>query len=102
MAFCKDYNAKTADKVGIIVPVEIIVFEDKSFIFKLKTPPTSVLIKKEVSLKKGASNPGKQQVGIITVSQIEKIAKSKLINLNCVRVKSAIRTVMGTSMNMAI
>merc|ERR1711907_307520 len=80
MSFCKEYNAKTADKIGTVIPVEITVFEDKSFTFKLKTPPTSVLIKKEVGLEKGASNPGKQQVGAIKQSQVEKIAATKLID----------------------
>merc|ERR1712224_1085638 len=102
MAFCKEYNARTADKIGTVIPVEITVFEDKSFTFKLKTPPTSVLIKKEVGLEKGASNPGKQQVGTITVSQVEKIAETKLVDLNCAKIESAIRTVQGTSVNMGV
>merc|ERR1719213_956864 len=100
MAFCKEYNAQTADKIGTVVPVEITVFEDKSFDFKLKTPPTSFLIKKEAGLKKGASDPGKQQVGSITASQAENIAAIKLIDLNCSSAESAFRTVKGTSMNM--
>merc|ERR1711937_750410 len=102
MAFCKDYNARTADKVGTVIPVEITVFEDKSFTFKLKTPPTSVLIKKEVGLAKGASNPGKQQVGSITKAQLEEIASTKLIDLNCSKLQSAFRTVKGTSQNMGV
>merc|ERR1719408_273455 len=71
MAFCKEYNARTADSIGTVIPVEIMVFEDKSFTFKTKTPPTSFLIKKEVGLEKGASHPSKQQVGFITPAQIE-------------------------------
>merc|ERR1712224_550425 len=102
MAFCKEYNAQTADKIGTVVPVEITVFEDKSFDFKLKTPPTSFLIKKEASLKKGASNPGKQQVGSITTSQAEDIAATKLIDLNCTSIESAVLTVKGTSTNMGV
>merc|ERR1712224_1049450 len=102
MAFCKEYNAQTADKIGTVIPVEITVFEDKSFVFKLKTPPTSVLIKKKVGLEKGASNPGKQQVGTITMAQIEEIASTKLIDLNCSTIKSAIATVSGTSINMGV
>merc|ERR1712224_1193649 len=92
MAFCKEYNAKTAEKIGTVIPVEITVFEDKSYTFKLKTPPTSVLIKDKVGLKKGASNPGKQQVGTIEMSQIEEIAATKLIDLNCTTIESAVLT----------
>merc|ERR1711862_887170 len=102
MAFCKEYNAKTADKIGTVIPVEITVFEDKSFTFKLKTPPTSVLIKKEVGLEKGASNPGKQQVGLITPDQMKEIAAIKLVDLNCTTLDSAIRTIEGTSKNMGV
>merc|ERR1712118_563304 len=102
MAFCKEYNAQTANKIGTVIPVEITVFDDKSFTFKLKTSPTSVLIKKEVGLEKGASNPGKQQVGTISMSKIEEIAATKLIDLNCTTIESAARTVMGTSLNMGV
>ena len=71
MAFCKEYNAKTADKVGLVIPVEISVFEDRSFTFILKTPPASVLIKKAAGIEKGASEPNKQKVATITQAQLK-------------------------------
>merc|ERR1712113_1143912 len=102
MAFCKEYNAKTADKLGTVVPVEITVFEDKSFTIKLKTPPTSELIKKAAKIDKGSANPRKQIVGSITLAQVEEIAKIKIPDLNCTNIESAIRTVHGTCANMGV
>merc|ERR1711977_795092 len=102
MAFCKEYNAKTADKVGTVIPVEITVFEDKTFALKLKTTPTSVLIKSAARLDKGSANPKKQQVGSITMAQVEEIAAIKLVDLNCTTMESAIRTILGTTANMGV
>merc|ERR1711998_314352 len=102
MAFCKEYNAKTADKIGTVIPVEITVFEDKTFDLKLKTPPASVLIKNAARLDKGSANPKKQQVGSITMAQVEEIAAIKLVDLNCSTMDSAIRTILGTSANMGV
>merc|ERR1712093_828866 len=96
MNFCKEYNAKTANKIGEVIPVEITVYEDKSFSMKLKTSPSSVLIKKAAGLKSGSAHPKKQMVGTITKTQVEEIAKTKIVDLNCNSIKSAIRTVLGT------
>merc|ERR1712050_671083 len=95
MAFCKEYNAMTAKEIGSVIPVEITVYEDKSFTIKLKTPPASVLI------KKGSANP-KKTVGSITMEQVEKIAKTKLVDLNCTCVESAVRSIIGTCKNMGV
>ena len=81
-AFCKEYNAKTADKGGLIIPVEISVYEDRSYSFILKTPPASVLLIKAANVKKGAGEPNKTTVGSITQEQLEEIAKTKLPDLN--------------------
>merc|ERR1712118_70702 len=102
MAFCKEYNARTAESVGTVIPVELKVFEDKSFSIKLKTPPASVLIKKAASIEKGSANPKKQLVGNVTNAKIEEIALIKLIDLNCTDIKSAMRTVFGTCVSMVI
>merc|ERR1711920_402693 len=101
MAFCKEYNAMTAKEIGSVIPVEITVYEDKSFAIKLKTPPASVLIKKAAKIEKGSANPTKT-VGSITMEQVEKIAKTKLVDLNCTCVESAVRSIMGTCKNMGV
>ncbi|MBF2099102.1 MAG: 50S ribosomal protein L11 [Gloeomargaritaceae cyanobacterium C42_A2020_066] len=102
MMFCKDYNARTADKVGLIIPVEISVFEDRSFTFVLKTPPASVLIAKAAGLERGSGEPKKKIVGSITKAQLREIAQTKLPDLNTVDIEAAMRTVAGTARNMGI
>jgi large subunit ribosomal protein L11 len=102
MAFCKEYNAKTADKVGMVIPVEISVYEDRSFTFILKTPPASVLIKKEAGIEKGASQPNKENVGSITREQLQKIAEIKMPDLNANDVEAAMKIVAGTAKNMGV
>ena len=102
MMFCKEYNARTQDQPGMIIPVEITVFEDKSFTFVLKTPPASVLLKKAAGVPKGAGDPQKQVVGRVTKEQLEEIAKIKMPDLNCVKVESAMKVVAGTAANMGI
>ncbi|MCC0175677.1 50S ribosomal protein L11 [Waterburya agarophytonicola K14] len=102
MAFCKEYNAKTADKAGLVIPVEISVFEDRSFTFILKTPPASVLIKKAAGIEKGASEPNKQKVGTITQAQLKEIAQTKLPDLNANDIEAAMKIVAGTAKNMGI
>merc|ERR1712110_674117 len=89
MAFCKEYNARTADSIGTVIPVELKVFEDKSFSIKLKTSPASILIKKAAGLDKGSSNPKKQFVGTITMNKVKEIALIKLVDLNCTNLESA-------------
>ncbi|WP_072620685.1 50S ribosomal protein L11 [Spirulina major] len=102
MAFCKEYNAKTADKAGLIIPVEISIYEDRSFTFILKTPPASVLIKKEAGIDKGAAQPNTQTVGSITRDQLRSIAEIKLPDLNANDIDAAMKIVAGTAKNMGV
>jgi large subunit ribosomal protein L11 len=101
-AFCKEYNAKTNDKVGLIIPVEISVYEDRSYTFILKTPPASVLLANAAKLQKGSSMPNKVSVGSITKAQLKEIATIKLPDLNTTKLASAMKTVEGTAKNMGI
>ncbi len=102
MAFCKDYNARTADKVGLVIPVEISVFEDRSFTFILKTPPASVLLKKAAGVETGASQPNKQTVASITRDQLKEIAQTKMPDLNANDLEAAMKIIAGTARNMGI
>ena len=102
MAFCKEYNAKTSDKAGMIIPVEISVYEDRSFTFVLKTPPASVLILKAAGIEKGSSQPDKEKVGSITYSQLKDIAQTKMPDLNANDIDAAMNIVEGTARNMGV
>jgi len=102
MAFCKEYNAKTADKAGTIIPVEISVFEDRSFTFALKTPPASVLIRKAAGIEKGSSQPNKEKVGSITIEQLKEIAQTKMPDLNANDIEAAMKIIEGTARNMGV
>ncbi|MGD1907232.1 MAG: 50S ribosomal protein L11 [Leptolyngbyaceae cyanobacterium] len=102
MAFCKEYNAKTSDKVGLVVPVEISVYEDRSFTFILKTPPASVLIKKAIGIEKGSGQPNSVKVGSITKAQLQEIAETKMPDLNANDVEAAMRIIEGTARNMGV
>jgi large subunit ribosomal protein L11 len=101
-AFCKEYNARTTDKTGLIIPVEISVYEDRSYTFILKTPPASVLLAKAAQIKKGSSTPNRVSVGSITKAQLEEIANVKLPDLNTTKLSSAMKIVEGTARNMGI
>jgi large subunit ribosomal protein L11 len=101
-AFCKEYNARTGDKVGLIIPVEISVYEDRSYTFILKTPPASVLLANAAKIKKGSSTPNKLTVGSVTKAELEEIAQTKLPDLNTTKISSAIKIVEGTARNMGI
>ena len=101
-AFCKEYNAKTTDKAGLIIPVEISVYEDRSYTFILKTPPASVLLVNAAKIKKGSSAPNLINVGSITKVQLEEIANIKLPDLNTTKLESAMKIVEGTARNMGI
>ena len=101
-AFCKEYNAKTTDKVGLVIPVEISVYEDRSYTFICKTPPASVLLAKAANIKKGAGTPNRVTVGSITKTQLEEIATTKLPDLNTTKITSAMKIVEGTARNMGI
>jgi len=100
--FCKEYNARTMDQIGTIIPVEISVFEDRSYIFILKTPPASVLIAKAANIGKGSSQPNKSKIGSITYDQLMEIATIKLPDLNTTKIDSALKVVEGTAKNMGI
>ena len=100
--FCKEYNARTSDKIGLIIPVEITVYEDKSYTFILKTPPASTLIVKAAGISKGSGNPKTTKVGSITQSQLREIAETKLPDLNTKNVEAAMKIIGGTARNMGI
>jgi large subunit ribosomal protein L11 len=104
MEFCKAFNAKTSgkDQEGLIIPVVITVYSDRSFTFITKTPPVPVLIKRAVSLAKGSPEPNKNKVGKITARQIEEIAKIKMPDLNCFTLEAAVRSVEGTARSMGV
>jgi large subunit ribosomal protein L11 len=100
--FCKEYNAKTSDKGDLIIPVEISVFEDKSFTFILKTPPASVLLKQITKTKKGSSTPNKGNIAKISRAQLEEVAKMKIVDLNTQDITKAMKIIEGTARNMGI
>ena len=102
MEFCKQYNAATADKGDQIIPVEISVFEDRSFTFVLKTPPVSFLIRQEAKIPKGASKTGTELIGSITQAQAEAIAKIKMEDLNAHTLESAVSMVCGAARSMGV
>lgn len=101
-SFCKEYNARTSGEGDLIIPVEISVYEDRSFTFILKTPPASVLLSKAANLKKGSSQPNKINVASISLAQLTEIAQIKLPDLNTSNINSAIKIVKGTARNMGI
>ncbi|MEB3226441.1 MAG: 50S ribosomal protein L11 [Synechococcus sp.] len=102
MAFCKEYNAKTSDQAGMIIPVEISVYEDRSFTFILKTPPASVLIRKAAGVERGSAQPNKQKAGSITRVQLQEIAQTKMPDLNANDIEAAMKIVEGTARNMGV
>jgi|TARA_B110000967_G_scaffold91901_1_gene94541 large subunit ribosomal protein L11 len=102
VAFCKEYNAKTSDKAGFIIPVEITVYEDKSYTFVLKTPPASTLLAKAAGVAKGSGEPQKIKVGNISKKQLQEIAETKIPDLNTRNVEAAMKIIEGTARNMGI
>lgn len=102
MEFCKQFNAKTASQQGLIIPVVITVYSDKSFTFVTKTPPASVLLLKEAKIEKGSAEPNRTKVGKVTRAQIRKIAEMKLPDLNTTSLEAAERMIEGTARNMGI
>jgi large subunit ribosomal protein L11 len=102
MQFCKEYNAKTADQVGMIIPVEISVYEDRSFTFILKTPPASVLIRKAAGIERGSNEPNRKNVGSITIKQLQEIAQTKMPDLNANDIEAAMQIIAGTAKNMGV
>ena len=102
MAFCKEYNEKTKDKVGQIIPVVINVYEDRSFSFIMKTPPVSDMIKKKIKIEKGSGVPNRDKVGELSLKQVEEIAKDKIPDLNALDIKAAMNIIMGTARSMGV
>lgn len=102
MAFVKDFNDRTAKQVGLIIPVEITVFEDRSFTFICKTPPAAVLLKKVAGLEKASGEPNKNKVGKVTKAQVKEIAETKMPDLNANTVEAAMRLIEGTARSMGI
>jgi len=102
MDFCKQFNAKTQDQAGMIIPVVITVFADKSFSFITKTPPAAVLLKKAANLEKASGEPNKQKVATVTMAQVEEIAKTKMVDLNAADLSSAAEMIKGTAKSMGI
>ena len=102
MAFCKEYNERTSSQAGSIIPVEIIVFEDRSFTFALKTPPASDLIKKALGLEKGSPAQIREKVGTISRAQVRQIADVKMKDLNAFDIEAAMRMVEGTARSMGV
>lgn len=101
-AFCKEYNAKTIEKLGLIIPVKITIYEDRSYTFVLKSPPASILLAKFANVKKGAAQPNKETVGTVTLEQIKEIAIIKMNDLNTPDIEKAILIIKGTAKNMGI
>ena len=102
MDFCKNFNARTAKDAGLIIPVVVTVYSDRSYTFITKTPPASVLLKKAAKLEKGSGVPNKNKVGKVTKKQVEEIAKLKMPDLNAADIAAAIKTVEGTARSMGI
>ena len=102
MGFCKEFNAKTANQAGLIIPVVITVYQDRSFSFILKTPPAAVLIKKELGLESGSGVPNRTKVGSLTKDQVRKIAELKMPDLNAATIETAMSMIEGTARSMGI
>ncbi len=102
MGFCKEFNAKTANQAGLIIPVVITVYQDRSFSFVLKTPPAAVLIKKELGIESGSGVPNKTKVGTLTKDQVKKSAETKMPDLNAASIEAAISMIAGTARSMGV
>jgi large subunit ribosomal protein L11 len=102
MEFCKQFNAKTSDRQGLVIPVIITVYSDRSFTFILKTPPASILLAKAAGVEKGSGEPNRNKVGKVTPAQVRQIAETKMSDLNANNIEAAIRMVEGTARSMGI
>jgi large subunit ribosomal protein L11 len=102
MGFCKEFNARTAEQAGLIIPVVITVYEDRSFTFETKTPPAAVLLKKAAGIESGSGEPNKKKVATVKRAKVREIAESKMPDLNAANVESAMRMVEGTARSMGI
>jgi len=102
MDFCKAFNARTQDEPGMIIPVVITVFADRSYSFITKTPPAAILLKKAAGLEKGSGEPNREKVGTVTREQLEEIAKTKMVDLNAASLDAAVQIIAGTARSMGI
>lgn len=102
MAFCKEYNARTANRIGEVVPAEITIYTDGSFTFVLKTPPAGVLLKKAAGVEKGSAQAPREKVGKVTRAQVREIAELKMKDLNAIDIEGAMRQIEGTARNMGL
>jgi large subunit ribosomal protein L11 len=102
MDFCKNFNSKTAKDDGLIIPVVVTIYADRSYSFITKTPPAAVLLKKTANLAKGSAEPNRNKVGTVTAMQVEEIARMKMPDLNCQDLEAAMKTVRGTARSMGI
>ncbi len=102
MAFCKEYNARTSNRAGEVIPAEITIYTDGSFTFVLKTPPAPVLLRKAAGIEKGSAAPNKDKVGKVTRAQIREIAELKMKDLNAINIEGAMRQIEGTARSMGI
>ncbi len=102
MGFCKEYNAKTSNRIGDIIPAEITIFTDGSFKFILKSPPTAFLIRRAAGLEKGSAEPNRDKVGKLTRQQVREIAEIKMKDLNAVDIEGAMRQIEGTARSMGV
>jgi large subunit ribosomal protein L11 len=102
MGFCKEYNARTASRIGEVIPAEITIFSDGSFRFILKSPPTAFLIKRAAGIEKGSDAPNKNKVGKLTRKQVQEIAEIKMQDLNALDLEGAMRQIEGTARNMGV
>ena len=102
MEFCKQFNARTQDKMGMVVPVVITYFTDKSFEFALKTPPAAIMLLEASKVKTGSAEPNRKKIGTVTWEQVQTIAETKMPDLNCFTVHSAMKMIAGTAQNMGI
>ena len=102
MDFCKNFNAKTASQEGLIIPVVVTIYADRTYSFITKTPPAAVLLKRAANIAKGSAEPNKTKVGTVTAKQVEEIAKTKMPDLNCDSIESAMQTVAGTARSMGL
>jgi large subunit ribosomal protein L11 len=102
MDFCKNFNAKTAKDEGLIIPVVVTIYSDRSYSFITKTPPAAVLLKRAAAIAKGSGEPNKTKVGSVTAKQVQEIAKLKLPDLNCDTLEAAMRSVRGTARSMGL
>lgn len=102
MGFCKEFNARTQDQKGMIIPVVITVYADRSFTFITKTPPTPILLLKAANVAKGSGEPNRNKVGFVTTAQVEEIAKVKMPDLNCKSLEGACKNVIGTARSMGL